>query len=269
MYSLFIFLTFACSSKEMPTEFVEPMQISAKDLAGVHRTLIKSEGYTPQSRSITIEFTENRFGFDCGCNTNSGTYDIKDTRLFPKEIRSTEMYCLPSPFEGRGSPNQDEEFLRDFFLEGPIVSYEDGTLMLSLGDVELTFGDASDLPPSSDFVGFHETVWLADEFVDVDASIIRLQDDSPSVVFSIMDTFTLNTGCNSGTGKFTVLSNSITLSMNDFTEAKCAPSTVTKMDDLLQKLFRSPELQVKKDGGRMILRNNKYGISLMAKPASK
>ena len=245
------------------------MQLSSKDLTGVHRTLIKAEGYEPQSRGITIEFTEGGFGFDCGCNTNSGTYYIKDTRLFSKEITSTEMYCMPSPFEGLGSPNQDEEFLRDFLFDGPMVSYENGTLTLSLEDVELTFGDASDLSPSSEFVGFYETVWLVDEFVNTDASIIRLQEDSASVVFSIMDTFTLNTGCNSGTGKFTVLSNSITLSMNDFTHSKCVPSTVAQMDELLQKLFRSPELQVKKDGGKMILRNKKYGISLMAKPSSE
>ena len=224
----------------------ETRQFSTKDLIGVHRTLIESQGYTPQSRVVTIEFTEDGFGFHCGCNTNSGTYYIKDTRLFSKEIMSTEMYCMPSPFDGLGSPNQDEEFLRDFLFDGPMVSYEDGTLTLSLEDVELTFGDASDLPPSSDFVSFQETVWLVDEFLNADASIIRLQDDSPSVVFSIMDTFTLNTGCNSGTAKYTVLSNSITVGMNEFTQFKCNSDTVTQMDELLLKLFSSPELKVKK-----------------------
>ena len=260
-------LVFGCSSKEIAQ--AEIRQLSSKDLIGVRRTLIQSDGYATQSREITIEFTESGFGFYCGCNTNSGTYYIKDTRLFAKEIMSTEMYCFPPPFQGLGSPNQDEEFLRDFLFEGPMISYEAGVLTLSLEDVELTFGDASALPPSSEFVSFHDTIWLVDEFVNADASIIRLQDDSPSVVFSTMDTFTLNTGCNSGTGKFTVLSNSITLSMNDFTETNCDLSTVTRMDELLQKLFRSPELQVKKNGGRLILRNKKYGISLMAKPSSE
>ena len=242
---------------------------SKEDILGAHRTLIKWEGFQPRSRVITLEFSDNGLNFDCGCNLNSGPYLIEGERLFAKEISSTEMACFPSPFEGLGSPNQDEAWLRDFLSKGPVISVNDENLTLRHEDVELTFGNASERPPIREFIAFYETIWLIDEIQNEAVSVIRLQDDSPSVIFFMNDTLVVNTGCNIGTGKFTVLSQSITLNNIDFTDSNCTPESIQITDDIIQNMFRSVEIQVDKDGGLMKLRTKKLGISLVAKPTAK
>ena len=57
----------------------------------------------------------------------------------------------------------------------------------------------------------------------------------------------------------------MTVHIDEFTTAVCAPKDLQEMDKFIRDLFWGPELQVKKKANRLTLSNNKTGVSAVAK----
>ena len=269
MVNMILWAAFGCFGEpEFPLWKDAKPTLSAEDLTGTHLTLLKVEGYEPASPEITLGFyKEGWMSSSAGCNSASGQFSIQEGILKLSNIQTTQMLCLPPPFEGGRSVHGDEAWISTFLLASPTIALQDGLLILSSGEVTLTFGDGSLLPPEDPHVSFYDTVWMMDTFINTETALLRLQNGTPSVLFSFDGRVEVNTGCNRGVGKYSVLSDSITIHVSEFTKAVCAPEALQQMDQFLQDLFWGPELSVEKNNSRLTLKGKKGGLTAIGTSA--
>ena len=121
------------------------------------------------------------------------------------------------------------------------------------------------LPPEPKRVSFYDTVWNIDGISNIEFPIVRIQDGSPSVVFKLNNTFVLQTGCNEGRGRYTVKSESIDVEIVEFTGNTCLPDTLSRMDEILNKLFSRSTFQVKKETNKLTFAARNGEILMEAK----
>ena len=239
---------------------------ASSSIVGQPWVLLESTGYQPTEHKIVLEFFDNnRLDLDCNCNDNYGKYTVEGTKLKVSEIGGTEKACIRPPFDSPESIYDDESFLMRFLLKDPDIRRDGDFLLLTTEDTILRFGPERLLPPAPTRVGFYDTVWMIDGISTVDAPIIRLPDGSPSVVFDPYSTFTLQTGCNAGRGKYTVKSESIEIELLDFTGKTCSPQKLSRMDAALNKQFSRSTFTVHKETGKMIFASKEVEISMEAK----
>ena len=245
----------------------KPVQDQASlSIVGQPWVLLESTGYQPTAHKIVLEFFDNnQLDLDCNCNDNYGRYTVDGTTLKVSEIGGTEKACVRPPFDSPETIYDDESFLMRFLLESPTIGRDGELLILSTADTTLTLGPERMLPPDPKRVGFYDTIWRIDGISTIDDPIVRLQDGSPSVVFEPFSTFTLQTGCNEGTGKYTVLSDSIEIELINFTGYTCSPNELSQIDAALNKQFSRSTFTVHKETGKMIFSSKEVEISMEAK----
>ena len=228
--------------------------------------LLESTGYQRTEHKIVLEFFENnQLDLDCNCNDNYGRYTVEGTKLNVLEIGGTEKACLIPPFDSPERIYDDESFLMRFLLEDPDIRREGEFLFLSTKDTTLKLGPDRLLPPEPTRVNFYDTTWMVDGISTIDGTIIRLQDDSPSIEFGWHNQFELQTGCNEGRGRYTVKSESIDVEIVEFTENVCSPEELSTMDTALKTFFTTSTLKVKKNMGEMRFISRSTEVSLVAK----
>ena len=243
-----------------------PEHTISLSMVGQPWVLIESIGFQQTEHKILLEFFENNtMALDCNCNDIVGKYTIDGKILNLSEIRGTEMDCRRPPFDNTQSIYDDESFLLQFLMDDPEISRNGEYLILSNTDTILTLGPERLLPPESISVPFYDTVWTIDEKSTIETPIIRLEDDSPSMVFEVNNTFTLQTGCNEARGKYTALSNSIVIELTQTTENTCSPDALSKMDAVLNKEFLHSTFTVQKDSKTMVFMTKDIAISMEAK----
>ena len=245
----------------------KPVQDQASlSIVGQPWVLLESTGYQPTAHKIVLEFFDNnQLDLDCNCNDNYGRYTVDGTTLKVSEIGGTEKACVRPPFDSPETIYDDESFLMRFLLESPTIGRDGELLILSTADTTLTLGPEMMLPPEPKKVVFYDTIWRIDGISTIDDPIVRLQDGSPSVVFDPHGTFTLQTGCNEGAGKYTVLSDSIEIELINFTGYTCSPNELSQIDAALNKQFSRSTFTVHKETGKMIFSSKEVEISMEAK----
>jgi heat shock protein HslJ len=86
---------------------------------------------------ITAEFvsSEGTVEGSAGCNSYSGSYEVKDSQLsIPGPIAATEMYCM----EPEGVMEQERQYL-EILQAAKSYSVEDGELQINCGSQVLIF----------------------------------------------------------------------------------------------------------------------------------
>ena len=86
---------------------------------------------------ITAEFvsSEGTVEGSAGCNSYSGSYEVKDSQLsIPGPIAATEMYCM----EPEGVMEQERQYL-EILQAAKSYSVEDGELQINCGDQVLIY----------------------------------------------------------------------------------------------------------------------------------
>lgn len=238
----------------------------APSIVGQPWVLLESTGYQRNEHRIVLEFFDNnQLDLDCNCNDNYGKYTVDGTKLNVSEIGGTQMACIRPPFDSPKTTYDDESFLMQFLLESPNIRRDGELLILSTADTTLKLGPERLLPPEPKRVVFYDTVWMIDGISTVDVPIVRLQHGSPSVVFDPHSTFTLQTGCNEGTGKYTALSDSIEIELLKLTGNTCSPEKMSQIDAELNKHFSRSTFTVHKETGKMIFSSKEVEISMEAK----
>ena len=237
-------------------------EISAEDLADVNLSLLKAEGYEADPSTINLAFSKKGWVSSyCGCNSISGQFSVDENILKLSSIQTTQMLCIPPPFEGRRSVHGTEAWMAEFLSSSPTIFWQDDLLVLSSEGVTLTFGDPKLLPPEKPQISFYETVWVIDELINAESPLIQLQNDTPSVIFYSAGRVEVNTGCNRGVGKYTTHSESVTINVDEYTEATCSPASLQQTDQFLRALFWGPEIKVEKNSNRLTLRGKKGGVT--------
>ena len=86
---------------------------------------------------ITAEFvsSEGTVEGSAGCNSYSGSYEVKDSQLsIPGPIAATEMYCM----EPEGVMEQERQYL-EILQAAESYSVEDGELQINCGGQVLVY----------------------------------------------------------------------------------------------------------------------------------
>jgi len=86
---------------------------------------------------ITAEFvsSEGTVEGSAGCNSYSGSYEVKDSQLsIPGPIAATEMYCM----EPEGVMEQERQYL-EILQAAKSYSVEDGELQINCGGQVLVY----------------------------------------------------------------------------------------------------------------------------------
>ena len=86
---------------------------------------------------ITAEFVSSEGAVEgsAGCNSYSGSYEVKDSQLsIPGPIAATEMYCM----EPEGVMEQERQYL-EILQAAKSYSVEDGELQINCGGQVLVY----------------------------------------------------------------------------------------------------------------------------------
>lgn len=227
---------------------------SEPSLDGREFRLQTAEGYDVLSgTSIYTRFHDGQLSAGAGCNSMGGGYAVRDGVLIVTELARTERGCQPAA-------HAQDEWLSDFLIARPTLALEDNLLVLSAKGATLTFLDREVADPDRPLVG---TRWSIDTFMEnAAASKVHLM-APPSAEFRADDTFSIDTTCNTITGRFSHQNDELSLSNVSTTDAAC-PGAATSAEAHLQRLFARPTLKLAIEARRLTLGDSTLGISATA-----
>jgi heat shock protein HslJ len=145
---------------------------------------------------IRVTFEDASIGVDAGCNHFGGTIRLDGDVVVVDELVSTAMGCRP-PLAAQ------DEWLGDLLVGRPTVSVDGDRVALTDGSTVLVLTDLDAVRPAAALV---ETTWVLDIIfgggqADGAASSAPLGEVA-SVVFRDDGTYTIQTGCNGGSGSY-------------------------------------------------------------------
>lgn len=231
-------------------------ETEAPDFVGMDFLLESSEGYQPVSENISLGFPGMNgdaieFQFHAACNGMGGSFLFEDGVVNMQEISMTEMGCEQELME-------EDDWFVNFWNSGPSLSLAGDLLTVSDGENSFYFRDAEVVTPDLPLVDTH---WVIDTFIDGDAAsnFINLESD-PWVEFRSDGSISLDTGCNSGAGSYSLDGSTILVTMEYYTEAACVDEMGQEAESHIVTVFMD-NLEYSIDASRIHLMGATKGVS--------
>jgi heat shock protein HslJ len=224
----------ACGDDSEDSSSTTPEAPSADDLDG--HTFV-STGITGQTlvegTQVTLDFDGGNMATVAGCNTHTGGFAVEDGALVVDQLASTRMMC------DEESMAQDE-WLVTMLSASPAVTLADGTLILSSPEITITLVDRETLDGENALVGAWAIASLGDEAAPEGANL----------AFAA-DMLAVATGCNRGSGGYTVDGDGVAIGPLAVTLMACEEPLATWETTLLTFLESSLTFTV--DGDTLTL----------------
>ncbi|HEX5657778.1 MAG TPA: META domain-containing protein [Polyangiales bacterium] len=170
---------------------------SAKEvsLQGKSFVLTEAEGFQLVSgSSLRLGFFEDpELSFGAGCNGMSGPYELVDGRLVLPGVRRTEKAC-------RAEYARQDQWLHGFMSSKPRITYDEEHLTLEGDDAKLVFLLRELAAPDLPLVG---TRWEVNMMTAGGRTAYYRVPSNPTLVFAQDGSVRIDTGCNTGRGRFT------------------------------------------------------------------
>lgn len=213
----------ACTSDDSPTK--ETMA----QLNGQSYLLQSAVGYTPAGGSlIRLNFKGTELGFSGDCNSFSVTYSMSGNVLVLHGMSSTSMGCSADLMV-------QDDWLANFFDSRPSLTMDGNTLVLTSGNVVLTFLAREIADPDRALVG---TKWTIESLITASAvSTVGSSFPKPTITFESDGTFAVETACNTGNGKYTATATGLSFSGVSFTSSTCTGSVTAVYFSQITALF--------------------------------
>lgn len=256
---LIMTLLFACGEKSTDEPSNEDTAVDTSvetpDFVGMDFLLESSEGYPTIGDSISLDFPGMdgdlvQFNFRAACNSLGGSFLFEDGVMNVQEMSMTEMGCAQDLMD------QDDWFVA-FWGAQPSLSLNGDLLTVSDGTHTFHFRDSEVVTPN---MPLEDVTWVIDTFIEDDAASTFSLDVSPSVEFRSDGTISLYTGCNDGTGTYSLDGNMILVSMEWYTEAGCADDNSQEAEAHIVSLFMN-DLVYSIDANRIHLMSVSTGVS--------
>ena len=251
---LFIFSTFfACTSdKSSDTADGSDTSNANSPFAGMDYVLIDAEGYAPVSERISLYFSSaSEFGFSGDCNSFSGSFSTEGSTFTTTMLIGTEIGCDMSLMN-------EDDWLVSFFTAGPSFEFQDENLIFETDEATLTFGDREVVVPDAQL---EDSLWIIDSYINESViSTVNLA-SVPNVTFSGDGRIDLNTGCNGGFGVYELSADTMSVTMEGYTDAICPDDDSQAAEFHLTSVFMGPTLTVSLNENRLTLMNGTMGIS--------
>jgi heat shock protein HslJ len=200
--------------------------------------------------TVRLTFEGVRLGASAGCNQMGGEYSLTDGVLAVGPMMMTEMAC--------DEPLMAQDQWLSGFLPGAAATLDGDTLTLARDGVTLTLLDEEVADPDRSLEG---TRWVVDGIVTGDAVSSTPAGAVASLAFDA-GTVTVETGCNGGSGSYTLGEGTVSFGAIGVTERACAEDVMALEAAVLQVL--SGEATYAIDGGALTLMNGANGLLLRA-----
>lgn len=174
-------------------------ELDGADLDG--RTFVATEVTEGEEPRTLVEGGEPRLSFeddilrvDAGCNAMGGDYTRVGTTLTVGELDTTEMGCEAPLME-------QDAWVAELFGRDLTVALDGDILTLTAVDTVLTLVDLEVARPGEPLVG---PTWAVDTLLDGDVSSSVSPEVIATLIFADDGTYSVNTGCNAGSGTVTI-----------------------------------------------------------------
>jgi heat shock protein HslJ len=151
---------------------------------------------------IRLSFADGQLSAQAGCNIFGASYRLEDERLVAEGGAMTEMGCD----EDRSA---QDEWLFGLLGSQPRIDLVENELVLEAGNTVITFLDRGVAEPDRDLVG---PTWTVESIITGDAVASVPAGATSTLAFADNGTLTLNTGCNTGGGRYEIDGDVIRLS---------------------------------------------------------
>lgn len=141
---------------------------------------------------IRVSFNDGQIGLSAGCNSMSGPYAIDAGVLRVTSLATTEIGCDPARHD-------QDMWLATFIGAGPIIQLSGNDLTLDGGDLVITLLDREIAEPDLALVG---PTWTVVSIITGDAVSSVPDGVVATLQFSAEGRVSVQTGCNSGGGRF-------------------------------------------------------------------
>jgi heat shock protein HslJ len=205
---------------------------------------------------IRLQFTDDgRLIADAGCNMMQGPVSLAGGRLELADMSITDMGC--------DRPRHDQDSWLAEFLQGrPSVRVDGADLVVASPDTELVMRDKEIAEPDLALEG---TRWVVDMLVEGEVASSTPAGTEATLVFE-PDRVLVSTGCNSGSGGYTVSGNTIRFGPVATTRKACEPALMSLESAVLGVL--DGEVAYSVDSRRLTLKHpSGKALQLAGRPA--
>lgn len=198
---------------------------------------------------------DGQLGASAGCNSIGGAYEISDGVLVMSEVSMTEIGC-------DAERHAQDDWYMGVLTSKPSFVVEGDTIVLDGGGVHIEYLDQEVATPDLELVG---PTWTVDTIIDGEVASHAEWPTPATLVFAADGTVDVSTGCNGGTGTYSVSGDRLTFSDVAVTERGCADPQVQELEAAVLAVVHGPqpvtwEITV----SRLSLRGQGAGLDLRA-----
>lgn len=247
-------------STTAPPTTVPPTTAAPDPVAALPgRTFLSTavEGFTlVEGTRITLVFDAADVGASGGCNQLASTWTLEGDTLVVPPMAQTDMACDPPALMDQ------DTWLASVLTSRPTLALDGGSLTLTAQGATVTFVDREVAVPDRPLDG---PVWTVDTLVTGDnASSLPAGVRPPTLTFE-GGTVAVDTGCNTGSGSYTVEGGSVTFEPVATTRMACAdPAGAATEQHVLAALAGTATVTVTADV--LTLTNGAAGLVARAAP---
>ena len=228
---------------------------AGESLDGRTFLLDSSKGFEPvESTTVRLRFHDGQLSLQAGCNTHTGDYTVRDGVLIFENVGSTEIGCEPA------LQKQDEQLV-EFLTSEPQLELDDERLTLTHAKIELVFLDSEVADPDRPLVG---TLWAVDTLITDDSASNLPLTKEPTLEFTDEGKLQVDTSCNTGSGRYQVDGERVTLDDVSYTDAACSGASA-QADTHIQAVLRDGTLTFEIDAARLRLDRGSKGLAALSR----
>jgi heat shock protein HslJ len=170
---------------------------------------------------IRLSFNDGQLGASAGCNTFGGSFSVESGALVVEGGAMTEMGCD----EERSA---QDEWLFALLGSRPQLALSDNELSITAGETVITLLDREIADPDLALVG---PTWTVDTIITGDAASSVPDGATATVKFADDGTVEVESGCNTGDGRYTVDANEIRFTDILQTDRACTDVAATALEE--------------------------------------
>lgn len=204
---------------------------------------------------LRLQFFENpRVHASAGCNSLSGNYSLEGGLFVLADGGQTEIGCDLELHD------QDDWYF-DFLVSSPSIVVDGDTLVLDGDGVHVEYLDQEVATPDAELTGI---TWTVDTLIEGEIASHTEWPSPATLVFGSDGVVEVNTGCNGGTGTYSVAGIELTFIEIAVTERGCDGDT-GRLESVVLDVLHGPQpvtWEVTVD--RLSLRGQDAGLDLVA-----
>lgn len=202
---------------------------------------------------IRVAFAEGRVSASAGCNIYGATYQVQDGRLVASGGSMTEMGCDEERMA-------QDDWLFAFIGARPSITVNGNELVLEASGTVVTLLDREIADPDRPLVG---PTWTVTTIFSGDVASSAPDGVVATLIFQADGLVLIETGCNSGGGRYAATAEALRFSEVVTTKRAC-PGAGSELEAAVLRVLRAETVGYRIDAGSLELRAGDAGLGLSA-----